>query len=184
LGELENGFYSSKIMNEHEVTKLVEFVETFQSKLIYRATRDGFQAEKFHLKCDDINNTVTIVMNDLGYVFGGYASVNWNSRFYKVEDSNAFIFSLRRYHRLDSQKFMIKSPKYAINASQIYGPSFGEDIVICDKSNENYKNSSDLGYAFDLPKGYSYKSEYTRSFIAGSHKRWKTKEIEVYQINK
>ncbi len=171
-------------MNEQEITKLVEFVETFQSKLIYRATRDGFQAEKFHLKCDDINDTVTVVMNDLGYVFGGYASVNWNSRFCKVKDSSAFIFSLRRYNRLDSHKFMIKIPKYAINASQIYGPSFGEDIVIGDKSNENYNNSSDLGYAFDLPQEYSHKSEYARSFIAGSHTRWKTKEIEVYQINK
>ncbi len=65
---------------------------------MYKATRDGFQAEKFHLKCDDINNTVTIVMNDLGYVFGGFASVNWNSRFYKVEDSNSsVIHKLRQF---------------------------------------------------------------------------------------
>ena len=171
-------------MNENEISKLEELTQAFQQKLIYRASRDGFEAEKFHSKCDNINNTVTVIMNDIGYVFGGYTSVTWNSRCFSVEDSNAYIFSLRRYHKSNGQKFMIKYPKYAINACTIYGPSFSDDIVIADKSNKKLKNYSNFGYAYDLPVGYTYKCDSTRAFLTGSYTGWKTTEIEVYHIIK
>jgi hypothetical protein len=44
-----------------------------QALLLYRATRDGFDASSFHSKCDGKANTVTIIKTDSNYVFGGYA---------------------------------------------------------------------------------------------------------------
>ncbi len=42
--------------------------------LLYRATRDGFNGEVFHSKCDGKGNTITIIKNNLNYVFGDYVS--------------------------------------------------------------------------------------------------------------
>ncbi len=63
--------------------------------LLYRPTRDGFTSQAFHSKCDGKGNTITIIKNNLNYVFGGYASSAWN-RSGSINDPNAFLFSLRR----------------------------------------------------------------------------------------
>ncbi len=59
----------------------------FSLSLIYRASRDGFEANKFHTKCDNKSKTLTIIKSTNGYVFGGlYGDVK--------NDPNSFIFSL------------------------------------------------------------------------------------------
>ena len=41
--------------------------------MIYKATRDGFEAENFHEKCDNQGKTIVIVKSDNNQIFGGYA---------------------------------------------------------------------------------------------------------------
>ena len=62
--------------------------------LLYRATRDGFDAAAFHNKCDGRPNTVTLIETDSNNVFGGFASSKWNSSGYFIADFGAFVFSL------------------------------------------------------------------------------------------
>jgi hypothetical protein len=64
--------------------------------LLYRATRDGFTSQAFHSKCDGKENTITIIKNNLNYVFEGYTSSAWHSSEAWNNDPNAFLFSLRR----------------------------------------------------------------------------------------
>jgi hypothetical protein len=45
--------------------------------IVYRGTEDGFTAESFHKKCDNIPNTMTFVKTDMENVFGGFASIPW-----------------------------------------------------------------------------------------------------------
>lgn len=58
--------------------QLVDWLEdrTFGWKLCYRASVDGWIADDFHRKCDDVGPTVTLVKCGTN-VFGGYADQSW-----------------------------------------------------------------------------------------------------------
>jgi len=43
---------------------------------LYRASRDGFEASKFHEKCDNKGATLTIIRNTIGRIFGGFTTLN------------------------------------------------------------------------------------------------------------
>lgn len=50
-----------------------------ETYLIYRGSRDGYTSKAFHDKCDNQGPTISIIRNDLKYVFGGFANASWNS---------------------------------------------------------------------------------------------------------
>ena len=47
-------------------------------KLIYRASRDGFSANSFHLKCDNRSKTLTVIKSNNNNIFGGYSDLAWD----------------------------------------------------------------------------------------------------------
>jgi len=49
----------------------------FTLKLIYRATRDGFDGAKFHSLVDNQGQTLTVVLSKDGFLFGGFTSKSW-----------------------------------------------------------------------------------------------------------
>ncbi len=151
--------------------------------LLYRATRDGFEASAFHAKCDGKANTVTIIKTNGNYVFGGYTAAKWNSIRTYINDTSAYLFSLRRNSVSTNYKFMVTMPEYAIYGYQIYGPTFGggHDIRIIDKSNIYTASSTYFCYSYQCPSGYSYGAT-SQPFLAGTSSGWLTTEIEVYQI--
>ena len=55
-----------------ELMSLRKFPSDQKWKLIYRATRDGFDANEFHFKCDSYQNSLVIIKSTYGNVFGGY----------------------------------------------------------------------------------------------------------------
>ncbi len=146
--------------------------------LLYRATRDGFTAKAFHEKCDGKANTLTIIMTNENYVFGGYTAAEWNSAGFYIEDSSAFIFSLRRNGISKRDKLTVKNEKYAINGNSKIGPSFGYiDIRINDRSDINTGSRAIFCSFYQCPPGF------TTSLLAGSYDKWLTSEIEVYSIH-
>ena len=46
--------------------------------LLFRASRDGFEAAAFHSKCDNKGPTVTIVKSG-NHIFGGFTETSWSS---------------------------------------------------------------------------------------------------------
>jgi hypothetical protein len=48
-------------------------------KLIYRASTHGDSVKIFHKKCDNINDTLTVIKTKEGLVFGGFCNVRWES---------------------------------------------------------------------------------------------------------
>ncbi len=151
--------------------------------LLYRATRDGFTSQAFHSKCDGKGNTISIIMNNLNYVFGGYASSAWNGSSSCINDPNAFLFSLRRAGISFKDKFTVKVATSALVGNSGYGPTYGDghDIVICNQSNTNTGSYSEFGPSYNLPDGYTCDGN-ARDFLAGNYNQWTTTEIEVYQI--
>jgi len=155
-----------------------------QAVLLYRATRDGFEASSFHSKCDGKANTVTIIKTNSNYIFGGYTSAAWNGHVGRITDSAAFIFSLRRNGVSYSDKFGVTQSDYAIYSLINYGPTFGSghDIYVVDNSNVGTGSHANFGYSYALPAGYTYEASNTQSFLAGSYNGWLTTEIEVFQL--
>jgi hypothetical protein len=163
-----------------ELIKLCEFSPNDKWSLLYRATRDGFKARDFHLKCDGHSNTLTILKAaESEFVFGGFTTADWNSTGGYKSDPNAFIFSLINN---DNKPLKIKAhPGYhdhAIRCDSKCGPSFGEgpDIHIGNKPSGSYSN---LGYSYAHPQ-YTYKSDEAQGFLAGSI-HFQLDQIEVYQ---
>jgi hypothetical protein len=173
--------FFSVILTELEQFKdlmnLCEFSVDQKWKLIYRASKDGFEKDKFHAKCDYKTNTLVIIKSENGNVFGGYTEQSWSSKYAFKSDKNAFIFSLIN---LDNKPLKIKCIKseYAFycGGGHIY---FGDkEIYISDKSNKNTDSETNLGNCYTHPV-YAYKSEEAKSFLAGS-KYFQVSEIEIF----
>ncbi len=153
-----------------------------KGNLLYRATRDGFTGKAFHSKCDGKGNTITIIKNNLNYVFGGYASSAWNSSGNYIKDPNSFLFSLRRAGVSFIDKFTIKRPEYALLGNSSNVPTFGAaDILIFNQSNTTIGSRTNFGHSYNLPNGYTHGGN-ANDFLAGNYNQWTTIEIEVYQI--
>jgi hypothetical protein len=50
-----------------------------QFKLLWRGSRDGFSASQFHGRCDGHANTLTVILDPKGTIFGGLTPVEWES---------------------------------------------------------------------------------------------------------
>jgi hypothetical protein len=155
--------------------------------LLYRATKDGFTSEAFHEKCDGKAKTVTIIMTNEDYVFGGYTATEWkslNETEWFITDPSAFVFSLRRNGVSQDEKFLVAENYRAIfgYSGYGYGPTFGAlDIAIKNRSDINNGSISNFCWCFQCPSGYTY-GDNSKGFLAGSYIGWLTTEIEVYQI--
>ena len=65
-------------------------------KLIFQATKNGFKANDFHRICDGKPRTLLIAKSNYGNIYGGYASVPWQSvnKGEYIQDPHAFLYSL------------------------------------------------------------------------------------------
>jgi hypothetical protein len=76
-----------------EIEKVINSIS--ETKLLYRATRDGSSIEEFHSRCDNYPNTLMLVQTTKGYIFGGFTSIGWISKNgANIQDKNAFCFSI------------------------------------------------------------------------------------------
>jgi len=184
LGELKitktNHFESFILpdMNKvNELFNLCEFASNQKFSLIYRASQDGFEAAKFHAKCDDKPNTFIIVKSQNGNVFGGYTEKSWSGDGFK-NDSNAFIFSL--INKIN-RPLKIKSDSCdSIICDAYSGSCFGWTGDLCISSNIEgvHKNYSNFGCCYPHPD-FKYGSNEAKSFLGGSE-YFQVSEIEVF----
>ena len=178
----ENLSQSQIVTNEQakDLMQLCGFSFDDQWSLIYRASRDGFDANDFHFKCDNHSSTLTILKaKESEYVFGGYTEVTWESSNQWKCDPSSFIFSLTNKENRPV-KMMTTDVDKSIYCSQRYGPTFGGgfDIFIDNNANVSMKSFSNLGWTYEHPE-YACKTNEAQSFLAGSYK-FQLDEVEVY----
>ena len=168
---------STIIKNNYERKLLESFIkENDVSKkeifpvLLYKATVDGDNAVNFHIKCDYMGATLTIVQSENGRRFGGYTSVSWdNQKNNWVTEGINFLFSL------DTRKYYKNiSGTYHTYHNNVNGPTFGGGFDLCIKSgclsnNESYTNKLSYG----MTSAYE---------LNGGIKNFKVLDYEVYQI--
>ena len=150
--------------------------------LLFRGSRDGFEADKFHEKCDLIKNTIIIIqVAENKNVFGGFTKIAWKSprNFQFVNDDKCFLFNLRNNISTKDKPsiFEIKQTdiKYAVCHDPKYGPIFGNGYSLCiyDRCNEvdtNYTNPISFNFR-EKPNQLSGKYNFT------------VKDYEVFQVH-
>jgi len=146
----------------------------FSSKLLWKGTVHGFGASIFHKNCDDKGRTVTVVLSERDYIFGGYTSKPWSSSTGYVDDPEAFIFSLTHKTKHSKQRYK----QYSTYRYSSYGPTFGYgyDLHIANNCNANNNSYSKCNEVYELPSWVN-----SQTYLAGAGS-FKVKEIEVYSI--
>jgi hypothetical protein len=166
-----------------QLLNLCEFPLSQKWELKYRATRDGYRGTDFHLKCDGIANTLTVIKTKNGNIFGGFTEKCWSSSNRSIADPKAFIFSLINKEK---NPFKVKCSKNGAKAIGCYsgcGAIFGddasgdEDIHITYIANIQH-NSSNFGLRYKHPS-YPVGLEKSKFILAGSY-YFKTVDIEVF----
>jgi len=142
---------------------------------IYKASCFGDNTNVFHSKCDNIKNTLMLIITDDKRRFGGFTSAEWDkSNKYKYDDK-AFLFSLDSfevYYILDKYK------DKAINCREnFYAPIFGDDLFIFDGFFSSKLNKTEEKY-FDYSKSKMINEEFKLS----GQKYFTITEMEVYKI--
>ena len=172
----------SKILESKEIRYLTKILpkelKNNKYELLFRATRDGFQASTFHSKCDNRGETISIIQSTNNHIFGGYTSKPWSGISKYVRDEKAFIFLLRSTQGNVPQKWTpTKVPGCATYHHTGKGPTFGggHDLCIGDNCNTSKASYANLGYSYDAPQD--------QNLLAGSYK-FNVKDYEVWQIKR
>ena len=109
------------------IVKINEWTGFKSMKLLYRGTKDGMKADIFHNKCDNQEKTLTLIKNNKGYIFGGYASIPWTSCKYWQSAPESFIFTLTNVHGTEPTKFQSKNDGYEVGHFSGHEPLFGNN---------------------------------------------------------
>ena len=181
----------SKILTAIEVIDLYTLSGYSDSRLIYRGTRDGFGPFDIDLKLffadyyDNINSDlVVIILNNLNYVFGGFASVAPQSGTYGT-DPNAYLFLLRSNGNSTSQKFPIiqSSQAHYIKGDIEETIVFGNNDIKFILGSRGPAVKTDFCSSYQCPLGMSHSGE-SQAYLSGApNAEWsEAQEIEVYQM--
>ena len=172
-------FVNSTILtNEMSINlvKLIEFNNT-NFKLLYQASRDGFDNKIFHSKCDGVGRTLTVMKSKNSNIFGGYTAADWSGYGIYRSDSTAFLYSLVNSYNV-AVKMSATQADYAIYAYPYYSIVLGAgNDLYCS----NDQCSSNLGYSYKLPSFLTYGSSEPQSLLGGSY-NFQAVEIEVYWV--
>jgi hypothetical protein len=147
-----------------------------QLKLLYRGSRDGFNAASFHAKCDAANTTLTVIRSTTGYISGGYAALSWAGNGHRQSSDN-WLFSLYP----TPLKLLCSSPQYAQYTCSSYGPIFGagNDVQVNGAMQSNSNHSNPASYQTKDPQYPNI--NYTHATLFGAS-NFTVAEIEVFQV--
>ncbi|CAF4634526.1 unnamed protein product, partial [Didymodactylos carnosus] len=146
--------------------------------LLYKATKDGFDAASFHRLCDGKGPTMTIIQSNSNDLFGGYTSVPWSQDGACHSDTTAFLFTLINPYQIQPTKFISNGSNLDhIVRHPTHGPTFsrGRDIHISSKSNVN--NSSYTNF----PSTYADTTGKGKETFTGAL-NFTTSDIEVFGL--
>ena len=101
-------------------------------ELLFRGTKDGMSADVFHNKYNNKGQTITLIKNEKGYIFGGFASIDWASCGGWRSSPNNFLFTLMNKYEIAPTKFPNTDTNYSMYDYYTCGPYFGSapDIYI------------------------------------------------------
>jgi hypothetical protein len=164
----------SKWIDRLEITDDIK--NSYEFKLILRGSRDGFSPGKFHEKCDNKSQTITIIkVKDSNEILGGYNPIVWKSDDGYGTTKDSFIFSFKDKDNIEDYILSrVKNEKYAISYysnDDSGGPAFGNSDL--DLYGNNCYNES-----------WCHHTEYYDKPIRDNDNYFSVEEYEIFQIIK
>ncbi|EXX68343.1 hypothetical protein GLOIN_2v1471188 [Rhizophagus irregularis DAOM 181602=DAOM 197198] len=110
----------------------------YEFKLLYRSSRDEFNAASFHRNCNKKGATIWIAkIQDSTQLIGGYNPLDWSGTGWK-NTSDSFLFNFNDVNNISSVKLgYVSDGSRAVYCNSNYGPSMG-DLVCSDSNNWEY----------------------------------------------
>ena len=183
IKKIKTDKFDSILLNETNrcdefLGKIYEWTGGKNMELLYRGTRDGMSADAFHNRCNNKGPTISLFKNENGYIFGGYASIDWTSYGNYKSASDCFIFTLTNMYNIEPTKFPNTNTSKSIYDHSSYGPTFGGGYDICIWFSPNQYLTNFHSYKDVLGKGYS--------IFKGNNDNYNfnLKEIEVFKLIK
>jgi len=170
----------SIIMKENEKDIIYKEIENKMNKRIkeikklYQATIDGGDSKYFHLKCDNIPNTLVLIKSEGNRRFGGFTPIPWksNGSYLKDNENKTFVFSL------DNKKiYYLKSGHSAVLHYKESGPCFGGGCDIGINGNPLKENT-----LYTSQNSFDYKGDKQSLSEYQFPNHLKALEYEVFQI--
>ena len=180
----------SKLKNNIPVSELYYWLHRIGNinprnlSLLWRGARDGYDHEIYHELCDNFPQTLLLVQNTLGFVFGVFTDTQNN-----VEHNFMFRFGSVNVNPENDTiaRPEIKSQVFLRSTSDGYsdyfahapnsGPVFGDGHDLCISADMlSNTNTSTLSTYFPYPCACDLNN------LAGAD-RWAVQEIEVYGVS-
>ena len=147
-------------------------IDTFQSTLLYRATRDGDNKNSFYNKVEGKRKTLSFIKTKKGIRFGCYLDIDFKKSNGVSKDNKSFVFSI------DRKKIYNNKPENnQINNGSDVINLYDQPICVKDNflSNNNSYTSKTTARSFSgFEKDYEL-NNYEEHFTV--------EELEVFQIN-
>ncbi|GBC09750.1 hypothetical protein RclHR1_09090008 [Rhizophagus clarus] len=139
----------------------------YEFNLLYRSSRDEFNAASFHRNCNKKGATIWIAkIQDSTQLIGGYNPLDWSGTGWK-NTSDSFLFTFKDAKNLFNLKIgYVSDGSRAVYCNSNYGPSMG-DLVCSDSNNWEYD--------------YLFNGDYPNIGIPAS---FTVEEYEVFQVVK
>jgi len=147
--------------------------------LLYCGSRDGFGASMFHNHCDGKANTICVIEDSLGNVFGGFADVCWSQSDQYSTSTKSFLFFINPSTNFTVTKLSLlqSSAEHAVYHNPNYLCTFGKnhDLYVANNAQSDWSSYSCLGDTYSCDGGYI-------NIMSGARRNFMVKEIEVYQV--
>ncbi|CAI2163728.1 17507_t:CDS:2 [Funneliformis geosporum] len=169
LSSRNNNRMNSILVENHHFNTIASWVDQNNHKfysfnLLYRASRDGFQAQKFHEMCDYKGATIMIAkMKNEDALIGGYNPFDWKpyTSYQNIggswkETGDSFLFSFASKNSRNGNIARVTNKIHAVSYVTKYGPCFGGgwDLAIEKDLIISYKASSYSGNNFLSSNNY------------------------------
>ena len=175
----KNYFYDSHIVkNIEENFQIIQWISNEGSikniKLIYRATEDGDTCESFFEKCKNKGAIISLIETKKKRRFGGFTKVDWIKEDHgKINDPNAFLFSLDNKNKYKILKSQCAFSCYSGSYTLIYGnQGDGKGIYLPNNFLRKSNREDQSTRVYEVPSDFCLTSE----------KDFEVDEVEVYQI--
>ncbi|OWF39881.1 Interferon-induced protein 44-like [Mizuhopecten yessoensis] len=158
---------TTKLTQTHtdQLSKWIDPSKSHAFTLLYKISRDGFNAQTFYRYCDNKESTVTVLYNTNNSVCGAYTAANWNSNSSCITDAYAFLFRLEYNGTAQPMKFpnTSRGGTNAIYGDAGYWPTFGcgHDLHCfsgtVNRSGNYFRlnGSASIGYTYNM-QGQNY----------------------------
>jgi hypothetical protein len=162
-----------------------EIFSVFQGKhfrILWRGSRDGFKAQEFHDRCDGYANTLTVILDTNGNIFGGFTPLEWQSPMFGCalpDDSmKTFLFTLKNPHNFPGRIFRLNATVSCcvIGGNSTHGLWFIGAIFVDVNCDTHSKNFASLGGLDTNGTGLDERTIFTGSL------GFQVNEIEVFEI--